>query len=617
MNSNSEPQPPARPASGTSFTHADAVTVATGGDRFFDSIFMFSPFGIGIAGPDMRYLRVNPALCRMVGYSEAELVGMSFMEITHPDDIALNARKIGELASSRVGHFAIEKRYIKKNGDIVWVSLNVVPTQQIDAQHWITVGLAEDITARRQTQMALAESESRFRNLIESTNDWVWEVDASLRYTYASPQVEQLLGYAPEEVLGKSPLDFMAPDEAVRIAGEMGLLTANRRPIIGLRNVNRHRDGHAVVLETSGTAIIDGAGNFLGYRGIDRDIGWREAMVQSLLASELKYRSLLKHAADAVVLADMKGTLLEMNDAAESLLGYSRDEIVGANVGVFHPQEEMASVAASFADLARTETITVRDVHVLTRQGKKVPIEINATLIDVGNQKIAQGIFHDVSALKQREAAHRDTLVREVHHRIKNNLQGVTGILRGLVQRQPAVATALEEAISQIGSISLVHGIYGRTAGAQVSLAELVNDVTLAATSFWNTEIAMDLDHAVERCIIDENEAVPLALVLNELLANACKHGDPHGPRSVTIDYAGDYAKAWVRIRNAGRLPPGFDFENGHNLGTGLGLVEALLPKRDARLEFSHKHGVVEAMLSLTKPLFEIDADPPVEGGLP
>ncbi len=598
--------------------------MSSNSDKYFDSIFMFSPFGIGMAGPDMRYLKVNPALCRMVGYSEAELLGMSFMDITHPDDIALNARNIEELATGNTGHFAIEKRYIKKNGDIVWVSLNVVPTQQIDERHWITVGLAEDITARRQTQMALAESERRFRNLIESTNDWVWEVDASLRYTYSSPQVRPLLGYAPEDVIGKSPLDFMAPDEAARIAAELGPLVANCQPIIGLRNINIHRDGHAVVLETSGTAILDADGNFLGYRGIDRDIGWREEMVQTLLASEFKYRSLLKHSAGAVVLADMKGTLLELNDAAESLLGYTRDEIVGTNVSRLHPADEMARVSASFAELQHTETITVRDIHVLTRHGKQVPVEINATLIDVGGQKIAQGIFHDLSALKQREALrlqqeteHRNTLVREVHHRIKNNLQGVTGILRGLVQRQPAVASALDDVISQIGSISLVHGIYGRTAGAQVSLGDLVNDVALAAAAAWNKDISIDGDHLCQRCIIDENEAVPLALVLNELLANACKHGDPPGPRSVAIEYADDDAQAWVRIRNAGRLPDGFDFENGHGLGTGLGLVEALLPKRDASLEFSLKHDTVEAVLTLAKPLFAAARNSPVEGAVP
>lgn len=283
----------------------------------------------------------------------------------------------------------------------------------------------------------------------------------------------------------------------------------------------------------------------------------------------------------------------------------------------------MTRVATSFIELQNSEAITLRDIHVRHKQGHHVPVEISATLIDVGGQKVAQGIFHDLSELKQREAQrlqqeakHRNTLVREVHHRIKNNLQGVTGILRGLIQRYPAITPALEGVISQIGSISMVHGIYGRTAGAQVSLSELVKDVTMAATSFWNTEISVAIDHASERCILDENEAVPLALVLNELLANACKHGDPHGPRSVTIDYATDYAKAWVSIRNAGRLPKGFDFENGHNLGTGLSLVEALLPKQDARLEFSHEHDVVEALLSLSNPLFATDANPQGNGGL-
>jgi len=583
-------------------------------DQYFRSIFDHSPVGIGIAGPDRRYQKVNPAMCRMLGYSEAELLGKHFADITHPDDVDLNIHNIEAMSAGAVGNFAIEKRYVRKTGEIVWVSLNVVPLAQVSPGEWSTLGLAEDITARRQSMEALANSESRFRNLIETTSDWIWEVDSAMRYTYASPQVQHMLGYSPEEVIGKSPLDFMAPDEAARVTAEFGPIAAAHMPIVGLRNVNLHRDGHEKVLETSGVPVFDAAGKFMGYRGIDRDIGWREDLVNTLLASELKYRSLMKYAADPVLIANMQGDLIEINDAAETLLGYTRNELLGANVKLLHTADEMPRIYASFTELENTETTLVRDIHVLTKQGRRIPVEINAKMIDVGGHKLAQGIFHDLSEQQQREALrlhqeaeHRETLVREVHHRIKNNLQGVTGILRGLAQREPAVAPALDAVISQISSIAHVHGLYGRATNGQVSLNDLIQDVARNTASIWQMEIPVAFEQECQHCIVNEKEAVPLALVLNELMANACKHGEKRGLPSVSIEYSTDFLQALVRIANPGSLPPDFDFTQRRSLGTGLGLVAALLPQEGASIEWTQEQDAVVALLSLSQPLFSVE----------
>jgi PAS domain S-box-containing protein len=588
-------------------------------DQYFRSIFDYSPVGIGIAGPDRRYLKVNPAMCRMLGYSEEELVGKHFSDITHPDDVDLNIHNIDAMSAGAVGSFAIEKRYVRKTGEIVWVSLNVVPLNQVGPGQWNTLGLAEDITARRNSLMALAISESRFRNLIETSSDWIWEVDSAMRYTYASPQVQDLLGYTPEEVIGKTPLDFMAPVEAERVSAEFGPIAAARMPIVSLRNVNRHRNGHEVVLETSGIPVVDAAGYLLGYRGIDRDISWREDMVRTLLASELKYRSLMKYGADPVLIANMKGELIEINDAAETLLGYTRNELPGIHVRLLHPADEMSRIYAAFTELESADTTMVRDVHVLSKQGRRIPVEINAKLIDVGGHKLAQAIFHDLSEQQQREALrlhqeaeHRETLVREVHHRIKNNLQGVTGILRGLARRQPAVASALDTVISQISSIAHVHGLYGRAANGQVSLTGLLQDVAQNSASIWQMEITVSVEQECQHCIVNEGEAVPLALVLNELMANACKHGEKRGFHSVSIEYSTDFSQASVRIANQGCLPPDFDFLQHRRIGTGLGLVAALLPQADASIEWVQEQGVVVALLSLSQPLFSVLAT--VEG---
>src|SRR3989344_3952831 len=127
-------------------------------------------------------------------------------------------------------------------------------------------------TELQRTMGALAGSEERFRTLVETTSDWIWEVDAHSIYTYASPKVSELLGYAPEEVIGKTPFDFMPPDEAAKVGQQFTEIIAARRPFERLENVNLRKDGRRVVIETSGVPIFDREGGLAGYRGVDRDI---------------------------------------------------------------------------------------------------------------------------------------------------------------------------------------------------------------------------------------------------------------------------------------------------------------------------------------------------------
>ncbi len=133
-----------------------------------------------------------------------------------------------------------------------------------------------DITERKQAEVMLHESEQRLRHLVETTSDWVWEVDRNGIYVYASAKVNDLLGYTPDEIIGKTPFDLMPPEEAARVSHEFGKIAAAGLPISRLENINRHKDGRTVVLETSGVPLFDADGNLLGYRGMDTDITERK-----------------------------------------------------------------------------------------------------------------------------------------------------------------------------------------------------------------------------------------------------------------------------------------------------------------------------------------------------
>jgi PAS domain S-box-containing protein len=132
----------------------------------------------------------------------------------------------------------------------------------------------------------LKESHGKYRSLVENTTDWIWEIDEHSRYTYASPQVRKLLGYEPDKVIGMTPFDLMTPDDQQSVKKLFVEITGRQEPFSRLENANLHKDGHTVILETSGVPIFGSDGSFKGYFGIDRDITERKKTEQALIQSE-------------------------------------------------------------------------------------------------------------------------------------------------------------------------------------------------------------------------------------------------------------------------------------------------------------------------------------------
>jgi len=153
--------------------------------------------------------------------------------------------------------------------------------------------LRQEITDRKRTEEEFRKSEERFRLMVETTSDWVWEVDRNGVYTYASPKIRDLLGYEPEEVIGRSPVDLMPPDEAKRVAELFKKIVESRSSFTGAENVNRHKDGRHIVIETNGVPVFDAKGDLSGYRGIDRDITKRKQVEQDLLKERNQLQILL------------------------------------------------------------------------------------------------------------------------------------------------------------------------------------------------------------------------------------------------------------------------------------------------------------------------------------
>jgi PAS domain S-box-containing protein len=161
-------------------------------------------------------------------------------------------------------------------GERIWLRTSKVPLHNEANEVMGMLGVYEDITEYKRMELDFLESEKRFRNLAELTTDWVWQVDKHGTYVYSGAKIQDLLGYTPEEVIGKTPFDFMPLEEAARAAEIFQDIISKQKPFSFLENIHLHKDGHKVVLETSGVPLVADDGAFNGFFGTERDITERK-----------------------------------------------------------------------------------------------------------------------------------------------------------------------------------------------------------------------------------------------------------------------------------------------------------------------------------------------------
>lgn len=257
---------------------------------------------------------------------------------------------------------------------------------------------------RERFRAALGESEQRCWSLVEAVNDWVWEVDQSAVYTYASPRVRNLLGYEPEEILGKTPFDLMPPDEARRVEEVFARIAARREPVQLLENTLVHRDGHLVVVQTNGAPVFDDRGAFKGYRGVDRDITEQKRAEQALRQSESRYRALVESSEDAIFQLDPEGRYLFMNLAGARGLGCRPEDLVGLSLADVFPRETVERQMRAVRRVLHTKRPMRVEIPVTVKGNER---QYSAVLVpvpgDSGEVESVIAIARDITHLKRVE----------------------------------------------------------------------------------------------------------------------------------------------------------------------------------------------------------------------
>ena len=196
-----------------------------------------------------------------------------------------------------------------------------------------------------------------------------------------------------------------------------------------------------------------------------------------------------------------------------------------------------------------------------------------------------------------------------MHHRIKNNLQGVAGLLNAFSVKHPQFSELINEAVSQVHTISLIHGLQGRTSHSEVLLCELVQEISRNNSLLWKINVNVEMPKNKIRFKIASIESVPLALALTELIANAIKHGDPEIGVNVTFNYVPSTGKLNLLITNSGQLPVCFQEKQELISGKGLQLVFSLLPKKGVKISWTQSAGIVSTMLEFGPPIITLESE--------
>jgi PAS domain S-box-containing protein len=226
----------------------------------------------------------SPKYFTMLGYEVGEFASdfSTLKSLMHPDDVKLVEKTI-EACSKSKEPFAIEIRLKTKVGDWCWVSSRGKIVEWDNQGKPIRmVGAHTDISERKKMEGMLRDSRKKYQALTETTNDFVWEMDAQGRYTYCSPQMEKLWGLKPSDMIGKTPFDVMPPVDRER-ALELFLKMGNSsEPFKGLQTTAFDSQGHLIYVETNGVPFFDDGGRLLGFRGISRDITERKKLEKQL-----------------------------------------------------------------------------------------------------------------------------------------------------------------------------------------------------------------------------------------------------------------------------------------------------------------------------------------------
>jgi PAS domain S-box-containing protein len=567
-------------------------------------------------GLDGKITDANAATELITGYSREELIGtVSSDYFTEPEKASKGYQQV--FVQGEIRDYPLEIQH--RDGHIIPVLYNASVYKDENGKIIGVFASAHDITERKKAE----EKIQILANVVESSDDAIITKSLDGIITSWNRGAEQVYGYSAEEALGRS-ISILEPDYLKGETKQLAEKIKHGEKIHHSETLRLKKDGTTINISITLSPVLDASGELVAISTIARDITERRKAEEALRLSSIYNRSLIEASLDPLVTIGPDGKITDVNGATELVTGYSRDELIGTDFSDYFTEPEEAS--KGYRQVFVQGEVRDYPLEIHHRDGHITPVLYNASLYKDENGKVI-GVFaaaRDITGRKKAEEMLKLKLgelarKREIHHRIKNNLQVISSLLALQAEkfgnkeyvRNSEILEAFRESQDRVASIALIHeelheGGETDTLNFSPYIERLIENL-FHIYRFGNADIILKTDME-ENVFFDMDTAVPLGIIVNEIVSNSLKHafsGRKKGEIQIKLyrqEASRGERSSYGRERDRKNteftlivsddgtgIPETVDIETSDTLG--LQLVSILVDQLDGELELKRNNG--------------------------
>lgn len=430
------------------------------------------------------------------------------------------------------------------------------------------------------------------------------EWDEHFQIKIWSPRAQKLFGYTEQEVMGLSPLDlgFLDANTRREIKEKMDELLQTGHSSNRIETYVRTKSGQFLFVELYNSAMLDETGQLISAVSFAHDITERKKTEKRIHKNEALLSQLFKNSPIGIVRLNKRDSIIDINRSFEQLFGYSLDEIRGRTINsliVPDGEQDQADQISRLTHAGKSSQTEAIRIH---KDGTEVPVLVAGVPVTVGDETIAiYGMYVDLTERKQaeeeirRSLKEKETLLAEIHHRVKNNLALVSGLLELQVynSRNDEVKDALRYSQSRIMSMAMVHErLYQSDTLSELNCLEFINKLAESISeTHYTREKNIELELNADSFELNVTQAVPLGLILNELLVNAYKHAFQNADEGlISVELTKCDENVCLRVSDNGKgFPDNLNTEATKSLG--MTLINTLTKQLKGTLTMNNENG--------------------------